>query len=127
MPSKNIENRREAYRRWAEKNIEKRRSYQRVLAVAKKANPIVNECSVEGCFNLGERHHPDYSKPEEIVWFCKTHHRRLNHAGKCKICGDKIRARGWCNKHYISERKKVDPEYARLRLEASIRGKHLAH
>ena len=111
MPYKDIQKRREAYRRWAKKNKEKRRAYQKILRIAKKANPIPQECCVEGCSNLGERHHEDYSKPEEIIWICRSHHRRIKHSSVCKICGDKTLARGYCNRHYKSERKKIDPEY----------------
>jgi len=32
-------------------------------------------CEVEGCIGLGERHHDDYSKPLEIRFLCNKHHR----------------------------------------------------
>ncbi|MBA7592340.1 hypothetical protein ES708_34520 [subsurface metagenome] len=35
-------------------------------------------CEIEGCYELGERHHDDYSKPLEIRWLCKRHHKRLS-------------------------------------------------
>lgn len=35
-------------------------------------------CEVENCEELGERHHDDYSKPLEIRWFCKKHHKELH-------------------------------------------------
>lgn len=35
-------------------------------------------CSVPGCESTGERHHPDYSKPLEIVWLCRKHHRMIH-------------------------------------------------
>lgn len=114
MPNKDIQKRREAYKRWALKNVEKRRNYQRILWIAKSKNEVPQKCAVDGCDKIGERHHPDYSKPDEIVWICKSHHRRIFHSGKCKICGEKVLARGFCNKHYKSERKKVDEEYARM-------------
>lgn len=112
MPYKNIEKRRKAYRKWAEKNKEKRKNYQRILWQAYKHNPIRKKCKIRGCKNFGERHHPDYSKPTEIEWICRSHHKRIKHHGKCLICGDKTLARGFCNKHYKIERRKVDPEYA---------------
>ena len=40
--------------------------------------PTRELCSVNGCQNLGERHHPDYSKPYEIVWLCRYHHKSLH-------------------------------------------------
>lgn len=117
MPNKDINKRREAYHRWASKNVDKRRNYQRILWKARRANVAPQKCLIKGCNNLGERHHPDYSKPEEIVWICKSHHRRMFHSGKCKICGDRVLARGFCNKHYKSERKRIDPEYRRRERE----------
>jgi len=39
--------------------------------------PDAQLCSVEGCYVVGERHHPDYSKPLEIIWLCHKHHMAL--------------------------------------------------
>ena len=50
------------------KNIEKAR-YE-----AKYKFPIPKECAVEGCEEIGERHHLDYNFPLDIVWLCKRHH-----------------------------------------------------
>jgi len=36
-------------------------------------------CSIKGCEELGERHHPDYSNPRDIIWLCKRHHNLLCH------------------------------------------------
>lgn len=111
MPYKDIQKRRDAQKRWCLRNKDKRKNYQRILWIAKKSNETPQKCFVEDCNNLGERHHPDYSKPEEIIWVCKSHHRRMFHSGKCKLCGERVLARGLCNKHYKSERKKIDAEY----------------
>jgi len=35
-------------------------------------------CEIEGCFKLGERHHGDYSKPYDIKWLCRKHHKELH-------------------------------------------------
>jgi len=40
--------------------------------------PISQTCSVVGCNEIGERHHPDYSKPLDIVWLCKKHHEEIH-------------------------------------------------
>jgi hypothetical protein len=50
------------------KNIEKAR-YD-----AKYAFPNPKECAVEGCAEIGERHHLDYEFPLDIIWLCKRHH-----------------------------------------------------
>lgn len=34
-------------------------------------------CTIPGCGELGEKHHPDYSKPLEVVYLCKKHHAEL--------------------------------------------------
>ena len=31
-------------------------------------------CEVAGCQGKSEMHHPDYSKPLEVRWFCRPHH-----------------------------------------------------
>lgn len=31
-------------------------------------------CEIDGCSELGERHHDDYSKPLEVRFLCKQHH-----------------------------------------------------
>lgn len=122
MASKDIKKRREAYKRWVHKNKEKRREYQRILWISRKSNPIPQICSIVGCTEIGERHHEDYNKPDEIVWICRYHHRRVKHTKyeHCLMCESKVLARGLCNKHYKSERKKIDPEYA-LRVKESLK------
>ena len=30
------------------------------------------------CSKTGEGHHPDYSKPLEVLWLCRSHHIRLH-------------------------------------------------
>lgn len=112
MPNKDIQKRREAYQKWALNNKEKRRNYQRILWISKKKNPVPQKCTVAGCKEIGERHHPDYSKPDEIIWICRSHHRTTQHSGKCRICDGRVLALELCNKHYKSERKRIDPVYA---------------
>jgi len=48
-------------------------------ATASFKHPGRQVCSVEGCDRLGERHHPDYEKPSEIVWLCPVHHYKEHH------------------------------------------------
>jgi hypothetical protein len=88
-------------REWSEKNREKEQEYQRKY---KQANPDLNRihsqkwkrqnpqkvdaerkaqshvpslgttCSICGSNEGIERHHPDYSKPLEVVFLCAKHH-----------------------------------------------------
>lgn len=46
---------------------------------ANELYPKAQECIFKGCNELGERHHPDYTKGEDIVWLCKKHHNLLYH------------------------------------------------
>jgi hypothetical protein len=64
-------------------------------------------CSVEGCEALGERHHPNYSRPDIIIWLCRKHHKALHSPRqKCmmmnygKKCNLPAHAKGFCKKHY---------------------------
>lgn len=40
--------------------------------------PVPQVCEIDGCDNLGERHHDDYDKPYEIRWLCIGHHKKLH-------------------------------------------------
>jgi|SRR5215472_7140805 len=60
-----------AVKRWREKFPEKAAAH----CVANRVHPTAMPCSIEGCTNLGERHHPDYKKPKDIVWLCRKHHK----------------------------------------------------
>ena len=57
------------------KSIRKHQWKQDTRYKSIKLYPIRQLCSIEGCFELGERHHEDYSKPLDIVWLCRKHHR----------------------------------------------------
>jgi hypothetical protein len=58
--------------------------------LARKKYPIAQMCSVLGCREKGQRHHPDYNKPEEIVWLCQQHHCDL-HRGYSRPIGIEAR------------------------------------
>ena len=78
-----IRARAKAYR---EANIEKVREYDRArgyrgtqLKAHNAARVLVPEPCVEcGSMTNIERHHPDYSKPLEVIWLCRDHHRALH-------------------------------------------------
>lgn len=66
-------------------------------------------CSISNCNILGERHHPDYSIPNEIIWLCRKHH-KLAHGivrNKCILCGEVVNARKLCKKHYNRKYRKA--------------------
>jgi len=41
-------------------------------------------CEYPFCTLLGETHHPDYSKPLEVIWLCPPHHKMLHKSLKGK-------------------------------------------
>ena len=76
-------------RRWYIKNsathYERKMTYQaadpqrpRAQHYACSKYPVRQICEIEGCFELGERHHNDYNKPYEIRWLCHKHHKALS-------------------------------------------------
>ena len=66
---------------------------------ARQAFPDARVCSIARCEVEGERHHPDYSKPLDIVWLCRKHHKEL-HRGICQECDKPHHAKGFCRTHY---------------------------
>ena len=54
----------------------KDRSYTRTAS--NRRYPDRQICSIEGCFELGEKHHPDYSNPDGFTWLCRKHHAELH-------------------------------------------------
>lgn len=55
-------------------------SYTSLYVRAKRANPVPQPC--EQCGRPGrQRHHSDYSKPEQIVWLCVSCHKKLHANG----------------------------------------------
>lgn len=110
------EERREArklYRRKYSKRPE-RRLLDRVGHRARAFHKVPKLCSFKGCKTMGERHHPDYSKPLEIIWLCRQHHFKTHHNRFCsaKGCKNVYYAKGFCTVHYTKKfRYKWKPYY----------------
>jgi hypothetical protein len=73
-----------AYNRaWQAKNKEKRAAHGAVEyallcgALVRETCEICGECRTDG-------HHEDYSRPLDVRWLCKLHHRQV-HAGKISL------------------------------------------
>lgn len=62
-----------------------------IRLITRIKNPLRKRCSVDGCNEWGERHHLDYSNPDDIIRLCKKHHealhKQLNHLKKALIAG----------------------------------------
>lgn len=58
---------------WRKNNPEKNRA-QRIVFYEVRAGRLTRQNCV--CGKKGEAHHEDYSKPLEIIWLCKKHHRQ---------------------------------------------------
>lgn len=109
MPNKNIEKRREAWRRWYEKNKNNAEVVKKKKArdVARFSKLVREKCSIENCDEIGERHHNDYEKPKEIIWLCKKHHELIHSNNNlCRKCDKPQRALGLCFNHWRQERRK---------------------
>jgi hypothetical protein len=59
---------------WKNRNLEKYEAHKKV-----KNGLRANIISKTACFVCGdskvEAHHPDYSRPLDVIWMCRTHHR----------------------------------------------------
>jgi len=102
--TKKVQQNRARYDKYISKDANRIKNLARTMA--RYHYPVAEECAVTTCKKIGERHHPDITKPLEIVWLCHKHHilmhdditkRRVCSFGKCK---NKHAAQGYCIKHY---------------------------
>lgn len=62
--------------KWVSKNPEKSRAHLKVKQ-ALKAGKLKKEPCFCGELKV-DGHHPDYSKPLEVIWLCRLHHKQLH-------------------------------------------------
>jgi len=61
--------------KFAENNPERKRLYHKVWYAGKTGKLERKPCEI--CGNLkSQAHHPNYTKPLEVVWLCLKHHRK---------------------------------------------------
>jgi len=92
---RNPEEYHEAHRKYYQNNAEKVKARNRkyrennpmirlahnAVRVAIKTGRMVRQiCKVFDCFEIGEAHHEDYSKPLDVDWLCLECHRKLERA-----------------------------------------------
>lgn len=59
--------------------LAQRQAHKAVSRAIRLGHITRKPCEAEGCADpRTEAHHPDYSRPLQVKWFCRTHHRRLH-------------------------------------------------
>ena len=62
---------------WYAKNKDRMSVKQKVKYALKTGKLVKTPCHVCGELEV-EGHHPDYSRPLDVVWLCKAHHREVH-------------------------------------------------
>lgn len=70
----NSESIKSSKRRWNARNPEKRAAHKTVELAVASGRLKKRPCKVCGDAR-SQAHHPDYSKPLKVVWFCQKHHK----------------------------------------------------
>jgi hypothetical protein len=65
--------------RWAAKHPERRKASTMVGNAIRDGKLIPwPVCAVPECCDKPEGHHPDYSRPLDVVWLCDAHHKQAH-------------------------------------------------
>ena len=73
----NNEKARESRKKWNENNKEKIKAHKRLETAV--CNGSLKRLPCEVCGDIkSQAHHPDYSKPLEVIWLCQLHHKQLH-------------------------------------------------
>jgi hypothetical protein len=64
----------EATKAWEKRNPEKRRAHWAVKAALRTGALVKPDACLKCGTGQTEAHHPDYSKPLEVVWLCRPCH-----------------------------------------------------
>ena len=75
----NPEAHREQQRRIASASPEKTRARRAVNDAIRRGRIVAQPCAVCETSDDVQAHHPDYSKPLEVVWLCRVHHNEVHH------------------------------------------------
>ena len=67
-------------REWWQRNKDRLRVKEAVRYALKTGKLVRQPCSVCATTERVEAHHPDYTKPLEVVWVCRKHHNEIHHA-----------------------------------------------
>ena len=72
-----------AEEKWTKKNPEKRKVHELLREAVRLGIVDKSPCKVCGA-KKSVAHHPDYSKPLEVIWLCAIHHRQAHYTIKEK-------------------------------------------
>jgi len=62
--------------KWRKNFPERKNAQMKVYHAVKKGLLIRQPCFI--CGEKSEAHHPDYSRPLDVVWLCASHHRQAH-------------------------------------------------
>lgn len=63
---------------WVKKYPERSKAHRKVARAVKSGKLFQKPCKVCGA-TKSVAHHPDYSKPLNVVWLCAIHHRQIHY------------------------------------------------
>jgi hypothetical protein len=66
-------------RRWNEAHRQAREAHHALRAAIRRGEIKRGKCAECGSLRV-DGHHPDHSKPLEVIWLCRKHHRQLHAA-----------------------------------------------
>jgi len=67
----------DSVKRWQKKYPEKKRAHTKVHKAIREGVLKREPCVVCGALKV-DGHHPDYSKPLEVIWLCHAHHQQIH-------------------------------------------------
>lgn len=76
-------------RRYKEANREKFAAYRALKRAVARGDLVREPCEVCGV-EPAESHHPDYSRPLDVRWYCRSHHRSLHREERDALWVDSI-------------------------------------
>jgi hypothetical protein len=77
--AKGKKNNRRGNKVFKERHPGKRKAHNAVAAAVRSGKLKQKPCEKPGCGHPDtEAHHPDYSKPLDVVWLCRAHHEEVH-------------------------------------------------
>jgi hypothetical protein len=61
---------------WRDKHPERKKAHMKVYYAMRKGLLVKQPCFM--CGEKAEAHHPDYSRPLDVIWLCSSHHRQAH-------------------------------------------------